>query len=148
MKKKKKRLSQLSAARILPLAVSQSPPSAPRVPSSSARVSGPAVRQRGLSSSPATACSCLRRPWLPELLSFLLRELSLSLYVFNRQSLPRLSCGLQLAQLVGRPLASGPRCPSFRLAFGCGSMSTAACVAHWGSLLRRPWRTGVCPSGA
>ena len=84
MKKKKKGLSQLSAAYILPLAVSQSPPSAPRMPSNSAGVSGPAVGQPGLSSSPAAACSCLRSPWLPELLSFLLRELSLSFYIFNR----------------------------------------------------------------
>ena len=80
-------------------------------------------------------CSCLQHPQLSELLNFLLWELSVTFYIFRRQSLPSWSCwfNLQLVQLVGRfwVLVTLP------LGFNCGFISTSACGSF----------TGVCSSG-
>ena len=67
-------------------------------------------------------------------------------YIFNRQSLPSRSCGLNplLVQLVGKFwvffLSYTP--PGFQLWF---YFHLCMWVVHWSLLLSLPWRAWVCP---
>ena len=96
-------------------------------------------------SGPPPLCSCLQYPQLSELMHFLLWELSISFYIFHRQSLPSWSCGfnLQLIQLVGRFFVFflSHTAPGFQLWF---YFHLCMWVVHWGLPLSLPWRTWVC----
>ena len=90
--------------------------------------------------------SCLQWPQLSELVCFLLWELSMSFYIFNRQSLPSRSCGLNLllVQLVGNFwvffLSHTP--PGFQSWF---HFHLCVWVVHWSLLLSLPWKIWVYP---
>ena len=75
-------------SQILFLAGSHSPAHFPRMPSNSVVTSGPAV---GAAQILTWSCSCVflpPSPQLSELVRFLLWELSVTFYIFQRHSLP------------------------------------------------------------
>ena len=91
-------------------------------------------------------CVLASKSTASDLVHFLLWELSMTFYIFHRQSLPSWLCGfnLQLVQLVGRFwvfFLSHPA-PGFQLWF---CFHLYVWVTHWGFLLRLPWSTWVCP---
>ena len=144
--KNNKCFSWVTAVRILSLVGSHSPPHLPRMPSNTVLVSGPAV---GAAQILIWSYSCVILPPMSTAIrtSVLLWALSMSFFIFYRQSLPSWSCGfnLQLIQLVGRfwVFFFSHTAPGFH----CGFISTSTCGLSPGVLLLRlPWRTWVCPS--
>ena len=118
-----------------------------RMPSNTVLVSGPAV---GAAQILIWSYSCVFLPPMSTAIRtsvFLLWELSMTLYIFQRQSLPSWSCGfnLQLIQLVGGfwVFFLSYTAPGFQLWF---YFHLCMWVVHWGLLLRLPWMTWVCPS--
>ena len=94
--------------------------------------------QLGFLSDPAPLCSCLQCPQLLGLVRFLLRELSMTFYIFHRHRVCLVDCvdlicssyswweGFRSSSLVTLPLG-----------FSCGFILTSACVLF----------TGVCSWG-
>ena len=92
-------------------------------------------------------CSCLRCPQLPELVCFLLWELSMTFYMFHRHRVCLVDCVDLICSLcswwegfVSFSLATLP------LGFSCGFISSSACgsptgVRSWGC----PGRLGFAP---
>ena len=87
--KNNKCFSWVTAVRVLSLTGSHSPPHLPRMPSNTGiQISGPVVGKLRFSSGPTPLCSCLQCPQLSKLVCFVLCELSMTFYIFHRQSLP------------------------------------------------------------
>ena len=141
-----KYFSWVTAVRVLSLPGSHSPPRLPRMHSITVPISGPAV---GAAQVLIWSYSCV---FLPPVSTTIrtsafssvgaLNDLS---YIPQTQSLASWSCGfnLQLVQLVGRVwvIFLSHAAPGFQLWF---YFHLCEWVAHWGLLLRLPWRTWVC----
>ena len=133
------------AVSVLSLAGRYSPPCLPRMPSNTVLVSEHAV---ATAQTLIWSYSCVFLPPLStEQVCFLLWELSMSFYIFHRQSLPSWLCGfnLQLVQLVGRfwVLFLIHTAHVFQLWF---HLHLCMWVIHWHLLLGLSWRTWVCLS--
>ena len=117
-----------SAVSILSLAVSHSPPHLLRMPSNTGLVSGPAVGAAQTLIGPVPEYSCLQCPQLPELLCFLLWELSMTFYIFHRCRV----CLVDHVDLIFT-LYSWQECfgssslATLPLGFNCGFISTSVC---------------------
>ena len=83
-------------------------------------------------------CSCLQCPQLPELVRFLLWELSMSFYIFHRHRVCLVDCVHLICSLyIWWEGFGSSSLVTLLLGFNCGFISTSACGSS----------TGVCYSG-
>ena len=94
-------------------------------------------RQLIFSSGPSPMCSCLQCPQLSGLVCFPLWELSMSFYIFHKQSLPSWSCGFNLQLVCWWEGFGSFSLATLPLVFNCGFISTSTCGSF----------TGVCSWG-
>ena len=109
-----------------------SPPHLARMPSSTVLISGPAVGLLRFSSGPTPVCSCLQRSQLSELVCFLLRELSMSFYVFHGYRVCLVDRVDLLCRLFSWWEGFGSSLVTLPLGFNCGFISTFTCWSSSG----------------
>ena len=117
----------------LSLAGSHSPPHLPRMPSNTVLVSGPAVGAAQILIWSTPVCSCLQCPQLPELVYFLLWELSVPFYIFHRHRV----CLVDHVDLICNLYSwwegfGSSSLATLALGFNCGFISTSACGSSTG----------------
>ena len=116
-----------------PLPGSHSLPHLPRMPSNTVLVSGPAVGAAQILIWSTPVCSCLQCPQLPELVYFLLWELSVPFYIFHRHRV----CLVDHVDLICNLYSwwegfGSSSLATLALGFNCGFISTSACGSSTG----------------